>query len=72
MARIVHTVTFAAFIFISLVISRSALALQLPSPLVESDWLQQHLGQVTILDVREDIDTPADYQAWQQRVAPVT
>ena len=25
-----------------------------------------------MLDVREDIDTPADYQAWQQRVAPVT
>ncbi len=57
MVRIVHTVTFAAFIFVSLVISRGALALQLPSPLVESDWLEQHLGQVTILDVREDIES---------------
>ena len=57
MVRIVHTVILAAFIFISLVISRGALALQLPSPLVESDWLEQHLDQVTILDVREDIES---------------
>ena len=24
-----------------------------------------------LLDVRDDIDTPADYQNWQQRVVPV-
>lgn len=49
--------TLAAFIFVSLVISRSALSLQLPGPLVETGWLEQHLGQVAILDVREDIES---------------
>ena len=29
----------------------------LPGPLVDTDWLQQHLDTVTILDVREDIDS---------------
>jgi len=57
MVRIVYRLTLVAFIFISLVINRGALALQLTSPLVESDWLEQQLGQVTILDVREDIES---------------
>jgi len=29
----------------------------LPGPLVDTDWLQQNLGKVKILDVREDIDS---------------
>jgi thiosulfate/3-mercaptopyruvate sulfurtransferase len=32
-------------------------AISLPGPLVDSDWLEQHLGKVKILDVREDIDS---------------
>jgi thiosulfate/3-mercaptopyruvate sulfurtransferase len=57
MAHIVHKLIFTAFIFISLITCRSALALQLPGPIVDVDWLEQHLGQVAILDVREDIDS---------------
>ena len=57
MVRIVHKLTFTAFIVISLLISRGALALQVSSPLVETDWLEQYLDQVTILDVREDIES---------------
>ena len=30
-------------------------AVDLPGPLVDSDWLEQHLDEVKILDVREDI-----------------
>lgn len=37
--------------------SNAVLALQVPGPLVETDWLQQHLEQVTVLDIREDIDS---------------
>ena len=33
------------------------LALELPGPLVDADWLEQHLGQVKILDVRNDIES---------------
>lgn len=44
-----------------LTISRSAFALDsnlptaLPGPLVDTDWLAQHLDEVKLLDVREDI-----------------
>ena len=37
--------------------SHNALALQLPGPLVDSDWLEMHLDEVSILDVREDIES---------------
>jgi len=57
MVHLVHKLPFAAFIFISLVISRNALALQVPGPLVETDWLEKNLDQVAILDVREDIES---------------
>lgn len=40
-----------------LVTGNSARALQVPGPLVETDWLDQHRDQVTILDVREDIES---------------
>ena len=43
--------------FIMLPGCRSALALQLPGPLVETDWLEQHRDAVTILDVRNDIES---------------
>lgn len=32
-------------------------ALELPAPLLEPDWLEQHIDQVTLLDVREDIES---------------
>jgi thiosulfate/3-mercaptopyruvate sulfurtransferase len=37
--------------------SHNASALQVPGPLVDSDWLEQHLDEVSILDVREDIES---------------
>jgi len=40
-----------------LLVSNSARALQVPGPLVETDWLDQHRNQVTLLDVREDIES---------------
>jgi thiosulfate/3-mercaptopyruvate sulfurtransferase len=55
--HIAHKLTRTALVFISLISCRSALALQLPGPIVEADWLEQHLDQVAILDVREDIDS---------------
>jgi thiosulfate/3-mercaptopyruvate sulfurtransferase len=35
----------------------TASALQVPGPLVDSDWLEQHLDEVSMLDVREDIES---------------
>lgn len=40
-----------------LLCSHRVLALQVPGPLVETDWLQQQLERVTVLDVREDIES---------------
>jgi thiosulfate/3-mercaptopyruvate sulfurtransferase len=40
-----------------LAVSHKASALQVPGPLVDSDWLEQHLDEVSILDVREDIES---------------
>ena len=57
MIHIAHKLTLTVIVFISLVACRSALALQLPGPMVDADWLEKHLGQVTVLDVREDIDS---------------
>ena len=48
----------AALIILALVsVSRGALALDLPGPLVDTDWLEQHLDEVKMLDVREDIES---------------
>ncbi len=40
-----------------LLVSSGAIATDLPGPLVDTDWLQQHLDDVKILDVREDIES---------------
>ena len=37
--------------------ARSVLALDFPGALVDTEWLEQHLTEVKILDVREDIDS---------------
>jgi len=52
----------AALIILALLsVSRGALALDLPTtlpgPLVDTDWLEQHLDEVKMLDVREDIES---------------
>ncbi len=44
-------------LFLGIVAAGSALALQVPGPLVETGWLEQHRGQVTLLDVRDDIES---------------
>ena len=46
----------AAFIIL-LLSGHNALALQLPGPLVETDWLETHRNEITILDVRDDIES---------------
>lgn len=49
------------FLLLMLLFSRSALAdevsVELPGPLVDTDWLAEHLDQVKVLDVREDLDS---------------
>lgn len=35
----------------------SALAIELPGPLVGTGWLAEHRGEVVVLDVREDATT---------------
>jgi len=47
----------ALLVLLSLIASHSASALQVPGPLVDTDWLEQHLDEVRILDVREDIES---------------
>ncbi len=46
---------------ILLSVSHGAIALDLagtlPGPLIDSDWLEQHLDEVKILDVRQDIES---------------
>jgi len=37
--------------------NQGVLALQMPGPLVDTEWLTQHLDEVKILDVREDIES---------------
>ena len=39
------------------VLSVSAHALILPSPLVDTDWLSENLQNITVLDVRKDLDS---------------
>jgi len=47
----------ALLVLVCLTASHSASALQVPGPLVDTDWLEQHLDEVRILDVREDIES---------------
>ena len=48
-------------VLVLLSVGRCALAVELPTtlpgPLVDTDWLEQHLDEVKILDVREDIES---------------
>ena len=44
-------------VLVCLAASYSASALQVPGPLVDTDWLEQHLDEVRILDIREDIES---------------
>ena len=52
-----HKYVSAVLIVICLIASHRASALQLPGPLVETDWLEQHLDEVRILDIRDDIES---------------
>ena len=47
----------ALLALVCLTASYSASALQVPGALVDTDWLEQHLDEVRILDVREDIES---------------
>ncbi len=44
-------------LLVLLMYGRGAIALDLPGPLVDTEWLEQHLKEVKILDVREDIES---------------
>ena len=39
---------------LGLMVASSAMALDLPKPLVKTDWLATHLDQVNIIDIRAD------------------
>jgi len=52
-----HRYVTATLALALLAASHNASALQVPGPLVDSDWLEQHLDEVSILDVREDIES---------------
>ena len=43
--------------FAGLAVGQIAWALQVPGPVVDTDWLEQNLDHVTVLDVREDIES---------------
>jgi thiosulfate/3-mercaptopyruvate sulfurtransferase len=47
----------ALLVLVCLTASHAVSALQVPGPLVDTDWLEQHLDEVRILDVREDIES---------------
>jgi len=55
--RSVHRKLILLLLLVLLSLSGNAIALELPGPLVDTDWLEQHLDEVTILDVREDIES---------------
>ena len=44
-----------SIIFASSFLASTALAVNLPGPLVETDWLAKNMKKVTILDVRKDV-----------------
>lgn len=52
---------FVYMLLVLLSFDRSAFAVELPTtlpgPLVDTDWLEQHLDEVKVLDVREDIES---------------
>jgi thiosulfate/3-mercaptopyruvate sulfurtransferase len=52
-----HKYATAMLVLIFLTASHHASALQVPGPLVDADWLEQHLDEVIILDIREDIES---------------
>jgi len=52
-----HRLCHIMFVLLVSVFGRSALALEVPAPLVDSDWLAQHLDEVKILDVRDDLES---------------
>ncbi len=57
MSANVHT-TFPHFLLLLLAfLSRDVLALDFPGALIDTEWLAQHLDEVKILDVREDIES---------------
>jgi thiosulfate/3-mercaptopyruvate sulfurtransferase len=47
----------AMLVLVLLTAIHSASALQVPGPLVDTDWLKQHLAEIRILDVRADIES---------------
>jgi thiosulfate/3-mercaptopyruvate sulfurtransferase len=53
----VHRQMSVLFLLLLLLFGHNAIALEIPGPLVDTDWLAQHLGEVKILDVRDDIDS---------------
>ena len=52
-----RTLLLSLLIFAALFSCRVTQAFQLPAPLVDGDWLQQHSDEVVILDVRDDIES---------------
>ncbi|MGB5397813.1 MAG: rhodanese-like domain-containing protein, partial [Gammaproteobacteria bacterium] len=53
----VHSMFVVSLLFIAATFSAMVQALQVPGPLVDTDWLEQNLDQVKILDVRDDIES---------------
>lgn len=47
----------AAGLLLALAAAPLAQAIELPGPLVTADWLAQHAAEVTVLDVRDDLDS---------------
>ena len=50
-------IIFVSLLCLTSVFSLRVQAVQLPGPLVDSDWLAQHLDEVSVLDVRDDIES---------------
>lgn len=44
------------FLAMLLLLSRAAMSMELPTPLVTADWLSENRNKVVILDVRKDLD----------------
>lgn len=51
------TMKILSIIFVAGLLANTALAIEVPGPLVETDWLAKNLKKVTILDVRKDVDS---------------
>ena len=50
-----RTMKLITILFATHFLANTGLALELPGPLVETDWLAKNLKKVTILDVRKDV-----------------